>query len=313
MTYDELEMTYHKSKMTYVRSKMAYEKPKMTVVWSKMTYNKSKMTFVWSKIIYQKPKTRNQKPETLIFVIMNLIIDIGNTQTKFALFDGDKMIESWTGSFSPFREFEKKLKSLTDVRHCIISTVLDASHPIPATIKKKFPLIFLEPTTPVPIKNKYQTPKTLGNDRLANAVGATVVFPKKNVLIIDMGTCIKYDFVDKKKNYHGGAISPGLQMRFKALKHFTAKLPLIKPSKNFPLTGKNTQESISSGVQNGIIFEINGMIDQYQKKHDELKVILTGGDQTFFADHLKSSIFAAPNLTLQGLNEILNYNVLKKS
>lgn len=244
---------------------------------------------------------------------MNLIIDIGNTQTKFALFEGDKMIESWTGTFSPFREFENKLKSLTDVRHCIISTVLDSSHPIPATVKKKFPLIFLDHTTPLPIKNKYKTPKTLGNDRLANAVGATIIFPKKNVLIIDLGTCIKYDFIDKKKNYPGGAISPGFEMRFKALNHYTAKLPLIKPSKKFPLTGKNTQQSILSGVQNGIIFEINGAIEQYKRKYDELKVILTGGDHAFFADHLKSSIFAAPNLTLQGLNEILNYNVRKQS
>jgi type III pantothenate kinase len=195
----------------------------------------------------------------------------------------------------------------------MISNVINDNHIITVAIKKKFPYIFLNAGTPIPIKNQYKTPETLGNDRLANAVGATIIFPEKNVLIIDMGTCIKYDFIDKNKNYHGGAISPGLEMRFKSLDKFTDQLPLIEPSENFSLTGRSTEESILSGVQNGIIFEINGMIDQYKKKHDELKVIITGGDHAFFANHLKSSIFAAPNLTLQGLNEILEYNVRKST
>jgi type III pantothenate kinase len=246
---------------------------------------------------------------------MNLVIDLGNTQNKYAVFDNDKIIESWRDHITRISYWNRKLKTLPEVKLSILSTVFEGNllTIIKKSLTKKLTLIELNHTTPVPINNKYKTPKTLGNDRLANAVGATVVFPKKNVLVIDMGTCIKYDFIDKKKNYLGGAISPGFEMRFKALKHYTAKLPLVKPGKKFSLTGKNTQESILSGVQNGIIFEINGMIEQYKKKYDELKVILTGGDHSFFADHLKSSIFAAPNLTLQGLNEILNYNVRKKS
>jgi type III pantothenate kinase len=244
---------------------------------------------------------------------MNLIIDIGNTHNKFALFEGGEMIESWQQSFSDPKELFYKIQSLTQVRHSIICTVREPAKLLPRAIKKKFPVLWLDSATPLPIKNKYQTPATLGNDRLANAAGASVIFPEKNVLVIDMGTCVKYDFIDNKKNYHGGAISPGLEMRFKALNHFTAKLPLIEPSKKFSLTGKNTKDSILSGVENGIIFEINGMIEQYKKEHDELKVILTGGDSAFFADLLKSSIFAAPDLTLQGLNEILNYNVRKNS
>lgn len=246
---------------------------------------------------------------------MNLIIDIGNTHTKYAVFDNEKIIALWSAYIIFSKEWNLKFKTLTGVNHTILSSVTDGDS-LTITRKgltKKFGLIELSHTTPIPINNKYQTPETLGNDRLANAVGASVLFPKKNVLIIDMGTCIKYDFIDKKKNYWGGAISPGFEMRLQALKHFTAKLPLITPSKKFSLTGNSTQQSILSGVQNGIIFEIKGMIEQYEKKHHELKVIITGGDHAFFADHLKSSIFAAPNLTLQGLNEILNYNVRKNS
>lgn len=246
---------------------------------------------------------------------MNLIIDIGNTQNKYAVFDNNKVIEAWNVHIMGISEWKLKLKTFTEVKHSILSSVYEGNFLtiIRKSLTKKLGLIELSHTTPVPINNKYQTPETLGNDRLANAVGATIIFPKKNVLIIDMGTCIKYDFIDKKKNYHGGAISPGLQMRFKALKQFTYKLPLIESSKKFSLTGNSTEQSILSGVQNGIIFEINGMIAEYEKKNNELKVILTGGDAPFFANHLKSSIFAAPNLTLQGLNEILNYNVSKKS
>src|SRR6185436_5882594 len=233
---------------------------------------------------------------------MNLVIDIGNTQTKVAIFDHDKLIKQWKDDRSrPFRPTGVQIKEYS---HFILSTVTENSQVELHTTKEKTPDIRLNYTTPLPIKNKYKTPKTLGNDRLANAVGATVIFPQKNVLVIDLGTCIKYDFIDKNKNYFGGAISPGLQMRFSALNHFTAKLPLIKSSKKFTLTGNSTEQSILSGVQNGMILEVNGMIEQYKKKYKDLKVILTGGDAPFFADLLKSSIFAAPNLTLQGLNEI---------
>jgi type III pantothenate kinase len=246
---------------------------------------------------------------------MNLIIDLGNTQDKYAVFKDDKIIESWKDHITRISAWKRKLKTLPEVKLSILSTVYEGNvlTIIRKSLANKLALIELSAATPVPINNKYQTPETLGNDRLANVVGATVIFPKQNVLVIDMGTCIKYDFIDKKKNYFGGAISPGFEMRFKALKHFTYQLPLIEPSENFSLTGRSTEESILSGVQNGIIFEINGMINEYEKKHDELKVIITGGDHAFFANHLKSSIFAAPNLTLQGLNEILEYNVRKSA
>jgi type III pantothenate kinase len=247
---------------------------------------------------------------------MNLVVEIGNTFIKYAIFDNDngKIVELIKHKYDRKTPYFLNFNSLDLVTHLIESSVI--GNEISATqgyFQREYECLKFTHITPIPIKNKYATPETLGNDRLANVVGATVIFPKQNVLVIDMGTCIKYDFIDKKKNYFGGAISPGFQMRFEALNEFTAKLPLIKSSENFSLTGRSTEESILSGVQNGIIFEINGMIEQYEKKHDELKVIITGGDHAFFANHLKSSIFAAPNLTLQGLNEILEYNVRKSA
>ncbi|MEP7170004.1 MAG: type III pantothenate kinase [Bacteroidota bacterium] len=245
---------------------------------------------------------------------MNLIIDIGNTIVKYAIFDNVQLIELVKKEYDLTKSFILTIRKLSHVTHIIESSVIgDNISFSKGFLQKEKNYLAFNHTTPIPIKNKYKTPKTLGNDRLANAVGAAALFPAKDILIIDMGTCIKYDFIDKEKNYQGGAISPGLQMRYKALNKFTEKLPLIKSSKEFSLTGNSTQQSILSGVQNGIIFEIDGMIEQYEKKHNELKVIITGGDHAFFADHLKSSIFAAPNLTLIGLNEILNYNVRKNS
>ena len=170
-------------------------------------------------------------------------------------------------------------------------------------------VIRLDHHTRLPVKNMYATPATLGNDRLANAVGAFVTFPNHPVLVIDAGTCIKYDFIDDKGRYHGGSISPGLNMRFKALHHYTGSLPLLKQEKKIMLTGTNTKEAMVSGVQAGALAEVNGFIDQYAAKHKSIKFILTGGDHRFFAGNLKKHIFVSPNLTLLGLNEILDHNI----
>jgi type III pantothenate kinase len=143
---------------------------------------------------------------------------------------------------------------------------------------------------------------------VANVVGAASLFPKQNCLITDAGTCIKFDFINAKKQYLGGAISPGISMRFKALHHYTDKLPLIKPQKKVMLIGNSTKNSIASGVQNGALAEIENIILRYKKKFGGIKVILTGGDMEPFARNIKSDIFAAPHLTLIGLNEILNFN-----
>ena len=154
----------------------------------------------------------------------------------------------------------------------------------------------------------YETPETLGVDRIALVSGAVKKFPNKNILIIDAGTCITFDFVNDKTVYFGGAISPGIEMRYKSLHAFTSKLPILE--KNYPqnFIGKNTIESINSGIVNGVTQEIKGVINQYKKKYTDLTVVLTGGDINFLAKQLKSSIFAHQNFLLEGLNEILIFN-----
>ncbi|MFT7498501.1 MAG: type III pantothenate kinase, partial [Porticoccaceae bacterium] len=146
-------------------------------------------------------------------------------------------------------------------------------------------------------------------DRIALASASVFKFPNKNVLVIDAGTCITYDFIDKKGVYYGGAIAPGIEMRYKSLYTFTDKLPLLDVTDPKQLTGNSTEESIHSGIVNGILSEIEGMIDRYKEKNKELTVVLTGGDTNFLAKRLKNSIFANPNFLLEGLNNILNYNL----
>jgi type III pantothenate kinase len=244
---------------------------------------------------------------------MNLIIDIGNSRTKLAVFDGDKLIRQKGFERINLSVIKSFLKSNTKIKSAILSSVADFDNSISVFLKSKLFYFELNEKTPVPIKNKYGTPGTLGKDRVANAVGAAALFAGKNILIVDAGTCLKFDFIDKNKTYKGGAISPGLIMRYKSLHQFTARLPLVKPTGKASLTGNTTKASIISGVQNGMLFEIKGAIKEYQKKYSSLKVILAGGDYAFFANYLKNSIFAAPNLTLSGLNEILKYNAIKNS
>lgn len=177
---------------------------------------------------------------------------------------------------------------------------------------RNYKFIELSGKTSLPVKNLYKTPETLGKDRIANAAGANYYFPGRNVLSIDAGTCIKYDFVNSENEYSGGAISPGLDMRFKALHHFTAQLPLIKKMKSGGenLIGQTTKDSILSGVQNGVMAEISGIINQYRDKFKKVSVIITGGDSIFINTLVskKNRIFAVPDLTLLGLNIILDFN-----
>ena len=170
----------------------------------------------------------------------------------------------------------------------------------------------LDHLTRLPIENIYETPETLGKDRLAAAVGANELFPDQNLLIIDAGTAITYDLVSEKNQFVGGNISPGLEMRFKALNHFTGKLPLINYSNEFQPIGRNTTDAIRAGVQNGILFEMAQTIDLFNRNYQNLHIIMTGGDSNFFDKKLNYSIFVHFNLTLIGLNKILEYNAKKK-
>jgi type III pantothenate kinase len=161
--------------------------------------------------------------------------------------------------------------------------------------------------------NKYDSPETLGKDRLAAAVAGNHLFPNQNVLVIDAGTCIKYDFINAQAEYLGGAISPGLQMRFNALHIFTEKLPLIELTVFKTLIGKNTTDSLLSGVINGTLSEIDGIIDQYREIYPEIQIVLSGGDAEYLVGKLKKGIFAVSNIVLQGLKIILDYNDKQKA
>ena len=167
----------------------------------------------------------------------------------------------------------------------------------------------LSSVTPVPIKNNYRSKSTLGLDRLAAAVGAASLFPDNDLLIIDAGTAITYDIVDKENGFMGGNISPGLRTRFRSLHHFTGRLPLLNPVAEWPDIGTTTEEAIQSGVLTGILSEVESVIELMKKKWPELRVIVTGGDAEFFDKKLKSSIFVKFEITLLGLNRILEYNV----
>ncbi len=167
----------------------------------------------------------------------------------------------------------------------------------------------MDQKTPLPIRNLYRTPETLGKDRIAAVVGGNVLFPDRNILVIDAGTAITYDFINNNQEYIGGNISPGLSMRFQALHQFTNRLPLLKKEEDLELLGENTDKAIIRGVQNGIVFEMNNYIESLSVKNGSLITILTGGDSNFFDNKLKYPIFVESDLVLTGLNKILKYNI----
>ena len=237
---------------------------------------------------------------------MKLVIDIGNTNIKLALFDDKRAIK-----FSNIYNCNlKEIQAFVDkvvVKSSIISSVRDLNSDI-LRIASYFNAIIFSYETPVPIINNYKSPDTLGNDRLAAVVGAAFLYPEKDILVFDAGTCLTIDFINFKNEYIGGRISPGIQMRFKALNTFTDKLPLIYKEKNSNIIGKDTNSSIISGVQMGILAEVELIISEYKLQNPDIICIVTGGDCFFFEKALKNSIFANPNLVLIGLNEILDYN-----
>lgn len=235
-----------------------------------------------------------------------LILDIGNTLSKYAIFNGNE-IECFH-LFSN-KELEEKLHSNL-VKDVIVSSVRSKSHTDKILAFFQNPLI-LSSITNLPIKVNYETPNTLGNDRIANAVGAWVCNPGKHSLVIDAGTCLKFDFIDSTGQYLGGSISPGLQMRLKALHTFTDNLPLIEEVNWKHLIGNSTKSSIQSGAIGGLICEIEGMIGRYKEKFDNMTVFFTGGDSETILNLVrlqKNSIFADKFITLKGLNAILTYN-----
>jgi len=237
---------------------------------------------------------------------MNLVIDSGNSAAKVGIFKDEKLMEKLT--FYSSHELERFVQR-TEFTNLIVSSVRSDEETIVLWGAKAQNKFVLNSALPLPLKNLYDTPDTLGMDRLAGVCGAKQLFPANNCLVIDAGSCITYDFVDKDGNYHGGGISPGLNMRFRAVHTFTAKLPLVSAKAGVELIGKSTETCIQSGVVNGLLAEIEGIGGQYAKKFPDLHVILCGGDAGFFENQLKASIFASPELVLIGLNSILIHNV----
>lgn len=239
---------------------------------------------------------------------MNLVIDIGNTLQKYAVFDGKKIKHQGVTESSDFFSEENFFSDNKGIEKAIVSSVCAIPESLLSGIKSFCHLHILNTKTRLPFKNLYKTPETLGNDRIAGLAGAHSLHPGKNVLIIDAGTCITIDFLHANGEYSGGAISPGMTMKLKALHTFTGKLPLVTLREFNDDSGYDTETSILAGILNGSIAETDKAIDRYKEKYPELIVLLCGGDVSFLAKRLKNSIFAVPDLVLLGLNELLECN-----
>jgi type III pantothenate kinase len=237
--------------------------------------------------------------------VINLVVDFGNSRIKAGLFEGEILKEKF--SFAQVDELKQWLNQAHD--NLIVSSVSEEVAPLIVEAKSNRKKIYLTSSTALPVKVEYATPETLGVDRLAAVCGALQLFPGQPCLVIDVGTCINYEVLDGDAVYWGGIISPGVNMRFKAMHTFTARLPLIEPVANAQLIGNSTQTCMQSGVMNGILEEMRGISDQMRTKYPSIRVILCGGDASLFENQLKDSIFAAPELVLRGLNRILNHNV----
>lgn len=241
---------------------------------------------------------------------MNLIVDAGNTRVKCAVFERRELI----GQIScPTADFCREVKGIFDtypgIRRAIVSSVAHLDKRGLEVLHVFCPVHILGPDSRIPFKNSYASPNTLGTDRIALATAAFYSYPRHNTLVVDAGSCITYDMINDYGEYLGGAISPGLRMRYKALHEHTSRLPLLEPARELTdFIGNSTHGSMHSGVINGLCLEVDGMISLYNTRFSDLTVILTGGDAQFLSKRLKSTIFANSNFLLEGLNYLLEYN-----
>jgi type III pantothenate kinase len=240
---------------------------------------------------------------------MVLAIDIGNTRIKAAVFKESTLIDVL---FFDQKEFNSTvdfiLHKFEKISAMVIASVGHLEKSDFLKYSAKITVFYITNKDKFPFTNLYSTPETLGIDRMVLACGAMLQFPNQNRLVIDAGTCITYDFIDSNNNYLGGAISPGIKLRYEALHQYTAKLPLL--SRKYPenFIGNTTHDSIHSGVVQGVIHEIDGFIAQYKEQYAKFIIILTGGDTEFLAERLKNTIFANSNFLLESLNQTFQYN-----
>jgi type III pantothenate kinase len=239
---------------------------------------------------------------------MILTIDIGNTRIKSAVFEQNTIVEiSNFHKKDLFLNLNNLLLKYENIDCLVVSSVTNINEFDFAEISKIINVKYINSNSIFPFENLYATPKTLGIDRMVLASGAVLQFPNKNRLVIDAGTCVTYDYINDKNQYLGGAISPGLKLRYESLNNFTANLPLLTLESPNNFIGNSTNQSIHSGVVNGLLNEINGFIDQFEIENSNFIIILTGGDADFLAKRLKNTIFANSNFLLESLNQIYNY------
>jgi type III pantothenate kinase len=238
---------------------------------------------------------------------MNLVIDAGNSRIKYAIFDDGKIIKTERIGRESFSSILEIFESYS-VTNVIFSASGKYDEIWISELTSKCKTTFFDHNTPLPITINYETPETLGRDRIAGCVGAWKYFPGQTSMVIDMGTCITTNIINKSGEYLGGTISPGLQMRAKAMHEFTENLPLVELQLPIEYIGKNTIQSMQNGIMRGTYYEIQSFIDNINPLFDINNVILTGGDAKYFGNLLNFEIFALPNLVLEGLHEILQYN-----
>ncbi len=239
-----------------------------------------------------------------------LVIDIGNSRTKVAIFDDHKLIKNEILAHLDEDQLRRYINEYP-IQQSIISSVKDEIKVLEDILAEGTAYVRFSAELNNGISIQYKTPETLGLDRLAGVIGAKALYPERNCLVIDSGTCITYDAISKEGAYSGGSISPGLNMRLRAMHEFTGRLPLIQLSEFDGFAGNDTVTSMLSGVINGTLSEVNGFIEAYKIQYSDLQVILCGGDSNFFDSRLKSSIFAhtlktEPDLVLIGLNEVIH-------
>ncbi len=242
---------------------------------------------------------------------MKLVVDIGNSFAKLAVFNDSEIIDFQTAEKVDIELIKKTYQKYPNIRSSILSSVALHDLHVSEFLTHRGFFIELDQNTPVPFINSYSTPETLGKDRIAIASAAVQMFPEENTLVIDTGTSITFDLITAGKEYLGGGISPGLSMRLKALHNFTHRLPLIElpdPEIKIDLIGDSTSSSILTGVFNGLYAEIGSIINQYNILFSPLKVVISGGDYKYFEKLVKSNIFASPNIVVRGLKNILDFN-----
>ena len=239
---------------------------------------------------------------------MTLCIDIGNSRTKAGIFKNDELGDVFIFENKDARKLLSSIP-LENFKQCIISSTIQVDHILIDGLGTIPQIITLDENTPLPFKNRYQTPATLGKDRLALVAAAMALHPGRHVLVIGCGTCITFNFKNANEEFQGGSIHPGLKMRLQAMHTFTGKLPLIPLKKPEKWLADSTENALLSGTVFGGAAEIDGMIDEYAKNYEDLTVLITGGDAEMLVSLVKNKIFAVPHLTLVGLNQILKSNV----